>query len=320
MGNTRIEWTDKTFNAWWGCIPVSPGCDHCYADTLARRWGHDVFQHRGPRRMLSDDYWRQPLAWNREAQRTGVPIRVFTMSMGDLFEDHPQVTEARERLWPLIDQTPWLRWQLLTKRPRNVTGMVPWGNAWPDHVWLGTSAEDQHWANIRIPALLQIPAAVRFLSCEPLLGPIDLKQAVIPMGSQRGHGLTASYVHAGDCCTRRLHGIDWVIAGGESGPNARPMHPRWATGLRDQCRAAGVAFFFKQWGAYAPETHHHDRGRITVIDLQGHTWNAADPSAPPDAIRMRRVGKGKAGRCLSGRLHEATPPLPLTRTTKAPVT
>jgi protein gp37 len=132
------------------------------------------------------------------------------------------------------------------------------------NVWLGVSAEDQKRADIRIPALLATPAAVRFVSAEPLLGPIDLKQAVIPMGDQRGHGLTASFVHAGSCCDR-FHGIDWVIAGGESGPRARPMHPDWPRQLRDQCAAAGVAFFFKQWGGRTPNAG----GRL----LDGRTWD-----------------------------------------------
>ncbi|WP_276322893.1 DUF5131 family protein [Streptomyces sp. F001] len=170
-----------------GCSRISPGCRNCYADQLAHRWGHDVFHLGGQRRMLSDTNWRQPLKWNREAQEAGVPLRVFTASMGDVFEDHPQVTTARERFWELIEQTPWLRWQLLTKRPENVTAMAPWKDAWPDHVWIGTSVEDQRRADERIPLLLQINARVRFLSCEPLLGPVDLRRWLFP---QQGNGVS----------------------------------------------------------------------------------------------------------------------------------
>jgi protein gp37 len=185
-------------------------------------------------------------------------------------------------------------------------GAMLGGNPLPN-VWLGVSVEDQKWADIRIPALLETPAAVRFLSCEPLLGPVDLKRAVIPMGSERGHGLTASYVHAGGCCESGLHGIDWVIVGGESGRKARPMHPQWARDLRDQCEWAGVAYFLKQWGEFAPEDHGHDRGGLTLIDAHGRSWNRMEALAPQDAVRMRRVGKKNAGRLLDGKHHDAVP-------------
>jgi protein gp37 len=186
---------------------------------------HDVFHLRGERRMLSDAYWRTPLKWNRRAQQTGTPTRVFCASMADVFENHPQVTDARARLWQLIEQTPWLRWQLLTKRPENIAAMAPWGDAWPDHVWIGTSVENQRYAEERIPALLKINAPIRFLSCEPLVEQIDLRP------------------YLADVTT--APGIHWVIAGGESGAKARPMNPAWARVLRDQCDAAGTSYFFK---------------------------------------------------------------------------
>lgn len=173
---TKIEWTHHTFNPWWGCARVSPACRSCYADTLATRYGHHVWRRHGERRMLSDENWRKPLRWNRDAEAAGVPARVFCASMADVFEDHPQVAEPRERLWGLIAQTPWLHWQLLTKRIENVAAMAPWGEHWPVNVWLGTSVENQRWAETRIPILLSIPAHIRFLSCEPLLGPIDLSR------------------------------------------------------------------------------------------------------------------------------------------------
>ncbi|MFE7077846.1 DUF5131 family protein [Streptomyces sp. NPDC057620] len=136
------------------------------------------------------------------------------------------------------------------------------------------------------------------------------KQVLRTLGSERGQGLTASYVHAGGCCARRLHGIDWVIAGGESGRKARPMHPQWALHLRDTCTWAQIPYFFKQWGEFAPEDHGHDRGGISSIDTRGRTWNHREAApAPPDAVRMRRVGKKTAGRLLDGRGHDAVPVL-----------
>jgi protein gp37 len=221
MGDaTGISWTDHSFNPWWG---FSPGCRSCYADVLARRWGMTDLWHRdGPRRMLSDATWARPLRWNREAAAAGKPARVFCASMAGVFEPHPDVVEARARLWDLIEATPWLRWQLLTKRPENVAGMVPWGAAWPANVWLGTSAEDQRRAGERIPALAAAGGpAVRFVSAEPLLGPVDL----------------------GPWLAR----LDWVITGGESGgAKRREMSISWLESGAGQCRAAGVPVFVKQ--------------------------------------------------------------------------
>ncbi|WP_216586639.1 DUF5131 family protein [Streptomyces brasiliscabiei] len=288
--NTGIEWTDATFNPWWGCSRISPACRNCYAADTARRWGHDVFHLRGERRMLSDAYWRTPLKWNRTAQQSGTPTRVFCASMADVFEDHPQVTEARDRLWQLIEQTPWLRWQLLTKRPENIAAMAPWGDTWPDHVWIGTSVENQRYAEERIPHLLKINAPVRFLSCEPLVEQISLQPYLADVTTGAG--------------------IHWVIAGGESGAKARPMNPTWARALRDQCDAAGTSYFFKQWGEWAPS------GRIAIGGSQrGHALVGDPVDELGHRVEMVRVGKKKAGRRLDGRLHDAVPPLSTARAT-----
>lgn len=289
MGDkTGIEWTDATFNPWWGCSRISPACRNCYAADTARRWGHDVFHLRGERRMLSDAYWRTPLKWNRTAQRTGIPTRVFCASMADVFEDHPQVTEARDRLWQLIEQTPWLRWQLLTKRPENIAAMAPWGDAWPDHVWIGTSVENQRYAEERIPLLLKINAPIRFLSCEPLVEQIDLQPYLADVTTGPG--------------------IHWVIAGGESGAKARPMNPAWAQALRDQCAEAGTPYFLKQWGEWAPS------GRIAIGGNQRSRALVGDPvDELGHRVEMVRLGKKQAGRLLDGRLHDAVPPLNVTR-------
>lgn len=171
----------------------------------------------------------------------------------------------------MIEATPMLDWLLLTKRPQNIAKMAPWSDVWPDNVWLGTTAENQHWAQQRLPLLLSIPAKVRFLSCEPLLGDIDLS------------GFTAD---------RDLHPIDWIIAGGESGPNSRPMNPSWARSLRDQCTAEDIAFHFKQWGHWAPnELLTKEQKKIVVLDGE----------------RLAALGKVRAGRQLDGRTWDQFP-------------
>jgi len=163
--------------------------------------------------------------------------------MSDVFERRADLQKWRERLWDVISQTPMLDWLLLTKRPQNVEGMTPWGNGeWPDNVWLGTTVENQHWANQRLPHLAAIPARIRFLSCEPLLGYVDLSDWI--------------------------ESIDWVIAGGESGHHSRPMSPGWARRLRDQCNEGQVAFHFKQWGHWSPDEL-LTAGQKKVVSMEG---------------------------------------------------
>lgn len=277
---SKIEWTDHTFNPWWGCTKVSPGCKFCYAETLATRWDKDVWGPKKPRRMMSEAYWKRPERWNREAEAAGVRKRVFCASMADVFEgpstmpeeSWAPVNEARHRLLNLIHDTPNLDWQLLTKRPQNVAEMYrdwlentcgssryqdnrfDYDSGYLTNIWLGTSVENQKEADERIPELLKIPAKVRFLSCEPLLGPVDLTRIALRVqdGSVEINALTGE--EGGD---RYLPLVHWVICGGESGHGARPMHPDWAQSLRDQCTAAGVAFFFKQWGEWLPWTNFH---------------------------------------------------------------
>ncbi len=160
--NSSIEWTDHTFNPWWGCAKVSPACDNCYAELWAKRMGHQVWGAAAERRFFSDAHWTEPLAWNEEAVATGQRKRVFCASMADVFERRAELHSQRDRLWELIQSTPSLDWLLLTKRPQNVRGMVPWGKKWPANVWLGTTVENQTYAEKRLPFLLQHPAAVRF--------------------------------------------------------------------------------------------------------------------------------------------------------------
>lgn len=230
--NSTIEWTDHTFNAWVGCTKISPACDHCYAESCAKRTGAAALW-QGKRRRTSEVNWRGLLRWNRDAERAGVRRRVFCASLADVF-DNQVLSEWRRELWELIRVTPHLDWQLLSKRPQNIGKMLPesWGDGWPN-VWLGTMVANQDEADRNVPALLSVPAARRFLSCEPLLGPTSLV---------KWHGF-----HRGTAPAWQPT-IDWVIVGGESGPGARPTHPDWVRDLRDQCAGAGVAFFFKQWG------------------------------------------------------------------------
>jgi protein gp37 len=299
--NSKIEWTHHTFNPWRGCTKVSQGCKHCYAETMSGRnpgtlgvWGP-----QGTRVVAAEGYWRQPLKWDKAAAEAGERHRVFCASLADVFEGPEtmpaeawvDVIEARARLMVLIAKTPHLDWLLLTKRPQNIGRMVPpswYANGFPSNVWIGTSVEDQAAADERIPHLIEVPARVRFLSCEPLLGPVDLRDFI--------------GWHPSDIPDDSL--IHWVIAGGESGANARPMHPEWARSLRDQCQDAGVAFFFKQWGEYAGQMR--DARKVDIHTGEGPiTWLDYDDATTPHAYR--RVGKKAAGRLLDGVEHNELP-------------
>lgn len=239
--NSGIEWTHHTFNPVWGCSKVSAGCANCYAEGTANRWGFDVWGKDKPRRTFGDAHWDEPVKWNREAEAAGERRRVFCASMADVFEDHPTTAAQLPRLWDLIRRTPMLDWLLLTKRPERIKASLPedWWNsqrAGPGYanVWLGTSVESQDVAIKRIAHLISVPARVRFLSCEPLLGPLSIRHLI---ADERASGLRRD--------------VQWVIVGGESGPGARPMDLMWARDLRDQVQPIGVAFFFKQTGKVA---------------------------------------------------------------------
>lgn len=312
--NTSIEWADHTFNPWVGCMKVSPGCDHCYAESWAKRAGKNAgVTWGGERRRTSAANWKQPLQWNAQAQREGRRMRVFCASLADVFDnDVPPVWRAD--LFELIDATPNLDWLLLTKRIGNVKAMLEevsttlalreTGAPWPPrpNVWLGATVVNQAEADRDIPKLLAVPARVRFLSIEPMLGPIDLRrigrytnpnrnidalrgiytQGILAMSPAEGSSMVSS-----DIGGPRLN---WVICGGESGPGARPMHPDWARSLRDQCAAAGVPFLFKQWGEHAPNWLNDDAGH----KIPGSEW-------------IDRLGKKAAGRVLDGRTHDGFP-------------
>lgn len=226
---SEIAWTDATFNPWMGCTKVSAGCKFCYAEKWDSRQLYEKALHWGPgvpRRLASDEYWQEPLAWNRKAEKAGEPLRVFCASLADVF-DAEVPPEWRKRLFDLIARTPRLTWLLLTKRPENIPSMLPadWGDGWPN-VWPGTSTEDQEAFDTRASKLLAIPAVAHFLSCEPLLGGIDIETFIATPHPERR----------------------WVIAGGESGNPSRSMDLAWARSLQRQCESAGVPFFMKQLG------------------------------------------------------------------------
>jgi len=266
--NSSIEWTNHTFNPWWGCTKVSPACAHCYAEAWAKRVGSRVWGEDAPRRFFGDAHWRNPLRWNDEAERKGNRARVFCASMADVFEERDELAPHRSRLWELIDKTPNLDWLLLTKRPHAIATMAPWGHDWPSHIWLGTTIENQRQASKRLPYLLNVPAKVRFISCEPLLGPIHIS-------------------------TDLKRGIHWVIAGGESGANARPSHPDWFRSLRDQCQATSVAFHFKQWGNWVP--------------AEGGDERALSVRIKGKVASMTRTSKKDASRLLDHRQWDELP-------------
>lgn len=280
--DTSIEWTHHTFNPWWGCVRVSAACDHCYAETWAKRLGEDVWGPRSNRRFFGDTHWKEPLKWNADAVEKGLRKRVFCASMADVFENRVDLIPHRLRLLELIAQTPQLDWLLLTKRIHLVKKLLPKGYKFPENVWLGTTVENQAEADKRIRHLLEFSTpGVRFLSCEPLLGPLDLRRFLVRNES----GVR----------------VDWVIAGGESGNGSRPMEPQWPDDLRKQCTSARVAFHFKQWGHWAPvELTQAALTKRTVIHIvkQGNL-----------EIQLAAVGKGKAGRVLGGRHWDQFPKL-----------
>lgn len=343
---TGIQWTDHTFNPWWGCTKVSPGCDHCYADTLSTRWGYDIWGPDAKRRFFDDKHWAEPLRWNAAAEQAGVRRRVFCGSMCDWAEGRPDQAAARLRLFDLIEQTPYLDWQLLTKRPGAIPHLVPrhWLDTPPANVWYGTSVENQEQADRRIPQLLAVPAVVRFLSCEPLLGPVDLAGWIGEMYccscGYRGFDVGDDVDENGDpdcpqCGAGEWHftnvawhgaldqekrkPIHWIITGGESGPGARPCHPDWARSLRDQCEAAGVAFHFKQWGEWVAKALHEPTpvaqggnwgclSRDGTWTPQATTWNGRQGDPRDDyEYTMVRIGKKAAGRLLDGHTWDEFP-------------
>ncbi|MEO0547529.1 MAG: phage Gp37/Gp68 family protein [Pseudomonadota bacterium] len=283
--NSGIEWTHHTWNPWVGCTKVSAACDFCYAEGWAKRAGRDVWGPKADRQRTKTQGY--PIKWNKRLEGTGRRERVFTASLADVFDNHNSIQpEWRASMWETIKACPNLDFLLLTKRPQNMRRFMPddWGDGYPN-VWLGTTVEDQAEADRRIPHLLSVPAVVRFLSCEPLLGPIDVtaylsgcfecseicgfRSGDEPFDERCTNCGTTDQVSSEQFCSACGHQafvavcpecdadavhshpdtecLSWVITGGESGPNFRSANPDWVRSLRDQCAEADVPFLFKQW-------------------------------------------------------------------------
>ncbi len=311
-GKTGIEWCDATFNPWWGCERVSPACAHCYADTFARRLGmDDLWTKRGDHgfRFFGDKHWAQPLRWARTLpEKLGRRPRVFCASMADVFEDAPELQAHRARLFDLIEATPELDWLILTKRPENISPRGGWMRASYTNrtnrtesgllanVWLGVSIENSRYT-WRADILRQIPAAVRFISAEPLLG------SLYPKGDHRGDDADAAdregrqvqallgepegSIHAprrasvdGEApradrarAALDLTGIDWIIIGGESGPGARPFYLEYGREIIAASHSYDrVAVFVKQLGA-KPIEKTWAEGPLKLRDRKGGDWD-----------------------------------------------
>jgi protein gp37 len=318
--HSKIEWTDHTFNTHWGCSEISPGCDGCYAKRLAARfgygWGDDA-----PKREFDERHWDDLVKWDRKALAEGVRRRVFTNSMSDLFDKFAP-DGVRERHFGYVERTPNLDHLLLTKRIGNVPRMVParWlePDGWPTNAWIGATVVNQEEADRDIPKLMAVPARVRFLSIEPMLGPIDLTRDGLVCTACRwcvdasADPDTGAVEHCRRCEWTGKSGewgIDWVIAGGESGPHARPAHLEWFRTLRDQCAAAGVPFLFKQWGEWAPATQ-TDMGPAEHTFATDQRVDIGCGRSLPFSVTVRRVGKKAAGRLLDGVTHDDFPAAP----------
>ena len=317
-GKTTIEWATDSWNPVRGCAIVSKGCTNCYAMRQAHRTNHPGGAYEGLTQLTKGGpVWTghartvpqlldQPLRWRR-------PRRIFVNSMSDLFHDDVDVVFIASVLG-IASACPQHTFQVLTKRPARMLEIlqseefldayessqamhthaeIPWP---PPNVWLGVSVEDQATADERIPLLLQTPAAVRWISAEPLLGPISFEGCWVPYKNPAIH-------------VNWLEAINWVVVGGESGPGARPMHPDWARLLRDQCAAVGTAFFFKQWGAWAPidyvsATDGRHLVKLVFTEREKAIGGPAEGTTP---CNVRRVGKKVAGRELDGRTHDEYP-------------
>lgn len=299
MGETtKIQWTDATLNFWWGCTKVGPGCDNCYAEAWSKRTGETIWGPGAPRRKIKSAfktaYNLAQRSLNQSEEGKG-RIKVFVQSMSDIFDNEVDPSWMKEALIICEDMHS-LNFQLLTKRVSNVEKMIPahwrFGN-WPSHIGLMITVVNQQEADRDIPRLLKLKADFGVpwvgLSMEPLLGDVDLSAWLWGRAKP-----CPDCPKDGDCACgfssrNKLEGeaaIDWVIVGGESGRGARPMHPDWARSIRDQCKAAGTAFFFKQWGEYLP-------------------IEAGPESTAPGGYE--KVGKDKAGRKLEGLTHDTFP-------------
>ncbi|MFL0806709.1 MAG: phage Gp37/Gp68 family protein [Oceanobacter sp.] len=315
VADTKIEWADHTFNPWVGCTKVGPGCDNCYAEAQNKRFKGGNWGVNADRRLTSDANWKQPVRWNNKAEEPGIRPRVFVASMADVF-DKEVPPSWRQRLWQLIVDTPNLDWLIVTKRIGNAPKMLPsdWLDSMPENIWIGATVTNQEEADRDIPKLVRLPAKVRFLSMEPLLGSVNLG------GLSANAGILGTLQY--NCLTPPkneppyfIHRhINWVIVGGESGPNARPMHPDWAMAIKRQCKIAEIPFFFKQWGEWLPTKFVDTEEQMNKCRVTAYLNNYGqihDGSQGVDFFgtdeEVNLVGKAIAGRLLDGTEYSEVP-------------
>lgn len=348
---TNISWADMTFNPWIGCTRISPACDGCYAAFLMEtrmgraQWGGPGAGN-GTRTRTSAANWKKPLAWNAKAAKEGTRPFVFCASLADVF-DNAVPEEWRKDLFDLIRATPHLVWLLLTKRPQNIAKMAAKAGGLPANAAIGTTVEDQARADLNVPALLRASVDLwrantrplfLFLSCEPLIGPVDLTsfkdypeseyhvdalRGRVWMHPENNRIPGTSHIENGRDYVDLCHSVHWVITGGETDQGeheARPSHPDWIRSLRDQCAAAGIPFHFKQWGEYVPQlgsvslNDNPEISRYHWMEWTGEGWEHwpnpmwCDEMDPKHS--MIRVGKRKTGRFLDSIEHTARPAVP----------
>lgn len=328
---TGIEWTDATWNPVRGCTRVSEGCRNCYAETVAARFNGPGQPYEGLASRTSsgprwtgkvrfvEEHLTQPIRWKR-------PRKIFVNSMSDLFHESLSF-EQIDQVMGIISAADQHIFQVLTKRPKRMreyfssrTFVGCWRGPKPEPLpwlWLGTSVEDQSTADERVPELLGTPAALRFVSYEPALGAVDFTKVDLQKRDRDWETWTDALAGAAFTCDSHAevdvecNRLDWIICGGESGPNARPMHPDWARSVRDQCQAAGVPFFFKQWGEWVDASHplfgRLPEAALAWIDSAGRILNPPPTSEHADCLTMKRVGKKVAGNLLDGQVWQQFP-------------
>lgn len=276
--HSDISWAPATWNGWIGCEKLSPACDHCYAEALARRYGWAKWGKDEPRRRTSEEYWKQPLRWQVEASRTGQRLRVFAFSLADWAEDRRDLDPWRTDFFDLIEATPDLDWMLLTKRANCLTRLLPskWLETPRSNVWLGVTAENQRRADERIPELLRVPAVVHWVSAEPLLEAINFRPWLREACDCFVPALDGAGQHSPACAVFNV-GLDWVVVGGESGAGARRMELSWARDILEQCRAREVAYHFKQ------------KGGVLAAELHCKNRDGKDSSEWPQDLRVQEI-------------------------------
>ena len=268
--NSDIEWTDHTFNAWWGCHKVSDACKFCYAETMANRFHPNLWGLNGQRLLTSNEYWKKLAQWDKKAAKVGVKHRVFPNSMSDIYENRADLVAPRERLFDEVEIRRNLIFMFLTKRAENIMALTSrWKHGFPDNVWVGVTAESQWQLDRRAPLLLDVPCNIKFLSCEPLLGNLQMGTYLLSDYDRAAYG---GQMTGNESRSK----INWVIVGGESGTTARPMWPEWVDNIFDQCQQSNTPFFFKQWGSSVADAngkmvnrHKKLNGRL----FRGQEWN-----------------------------------------------